>query len=165
MPHKITPHHRSRPPHPAPAMNIDRVSALNGRVDGIENKTHGLHRRHAMVTDGKTEFKLNTWTVQALASLDFKLITFYGGVGYNNGKTTVKLKGDYLLTYDIEDSNGNYMGSVDESISDPINLSFAANGVRATLGTRLNLSIFKIFADYTFQEYNTATLGIAFSVR
>jgi|26BtaG_2_1085354.scaffolds.fasta_scaffold00386_2 hypothetical protein len=125
-----------------------------------ENGSDGV-----MVTDGKTEFKLNTWTVQALASLDFKLITFYGGVGYNNGKTTVKLKGDYLLTYDIEDSNGNYMGSVDESISDPINLSFAANGMRATLGTRLNLSIFKIFADYTFQEYNTATLGIAFSVR
>lgn len=118
-----------------------------------------------MVTDGKTEFKLNTWTVQALASLDFKLITLYGGVGYNNGKTTVKLKGDYLLTYDIEDGNGNYMGTVDESISDPFNLAFAANGMRATLGARLNLSIFKIFADYTFQEYNTATLGIAFSVR
>lgn len=118
-----------------------------------------------MVTDGKTEFKLNTWTVHALASLDFKLITLYGGVGYNNGKTTVKLKGDYLLTYDIEDGIGNYMGTVDESISDPFNLAFAANGMRATLGARLNLSIFKIFADYTFQEYNTATLGIAFSVR
>lgn len=118
-----------------------------------------------MVTDGKTEFKLNTWTVQALASLDFKLITFYGGLGYNNGKTTVKLKGDYLLTYDVEDGNGNYMGTVEESISDPFNLAFAANGMRATLGARLNLSIFKIFADYTFQEYNTASLGIAFSVR
>lgn len=118
-----------------------------------------------MVSDGKTEFKLNTWTVQALASLDFKLITLYGGVGYNNGKTTVKLKGDYLLTYDIEDGNGNYLGTVDESISDPFNLAFAANGIRGTLGARLNLSIFKIFADYTFQEYNTATLGVAFSVR
>lgn len=117
------------------------------------------------VTNGETEFKMNTWTVQALASLDFKFITFYGSVGYNNGKTTAKMKGDYTLTYDVEDSNGNQAGTVSESISNPINLDFEANGVRATIGTRLNLSIFKIFADYTFQNYNTATVGIAFSVR
>lgn len=134
-------------------MNVVYHITDDGDADGV------------MVRNGKTEFKLNTWTVQALASLDFKLITFYGSVGYNNGKTSVKLKGDYLLTYDIEDGNGNYRGTVNESISDPINLAFAANGMRATLGTRLNLSIFKIFADYTLQEYNTATLGIAFSVR
>jgi hypothetical protein len=75
------------------------------------------------------------------------------------------MKGDYVLTYDVEDSNGNQIGTVNESVSDPINLDFEANGVRATLGMRLNLSIFKIFADYTFQNYNTATVGIAFSVR
>ena len=117
------------------------------------------------VTDGKVDFKMNTWTVQALASLDFKFITLYGGVGYNNGKTTVKMKGNYTLTYDIEDNNGNVIGTTEESITNPINLNFEANGVRATLGTRLNLGIFKMFADYTFQEYNTATLGIAISVR
>ena len=108
---------------------------------------------------------MNTWTVQALASLDFKFITLYGGVGYNSGKTSVKMKGNYTLTYDIEDSNGNVIGTTEESITNPINLDFEANGVRATIGTRLNLGIFKMFADYTFQEYNTATLGIAISVR
>ncbi|MFK7831935.1 MAG: DUF6588 family protein [Winogradskyella sp.] len=117
------------------------------------------------VINGATEFEMNTWTVQALASLDFKLITFYGSVGYNSGKTTAKMKGDYTLTYDVEDSNGNNIGTVNEFVSDPINLDFEANGMRATLGTRLNLSIFKIFADYTFQNFNTATVGVAFSVR
>lgn len=117
------------------------------------------------VTNGQAEFKMNAWTVQALASLDFKIITFYGTLGFNNGKTTAKMKGDYTLTYDVEDSNGNQIGTIDEFIRDPINLNFKANGMRATIGTRLNLSIFKIFADYTFQNYNTATLGIAFSVR
>lgn len=117
------------------------------------------------VVNGETEFKMNTWTLQAIASLDLKLITFYGSLGYNNGKTTAKMKGDYNLTYDVEDSNGNVITTVNESVSDPINLDFEANGVRATLGTRLNLSVFKIFADYTFQEYNTATFGIAFSFR
>lgn len=117
------------------------------------------------VNNGKVDFKMNTWTLQALGSLDFKFITLYGGVGYNNGKTSVKMKGQYTLTYDIEDANGDKVGTVDETISNPINLGFQANGMRATLGTRLNLSIFKIFADYTFQSYNTATVGIAFSVR
>jgi hypothetical protein len=75
------------------------------------------------------------------------------------------MKGDYTLTYDIEDGSGNQIETVDETISDPINLDFEANGMRATLGTRLNLAFFKIFADYTFQEYNTASVGIAFSFR
>lgn len=117
------------------------------------------------VNNGEAEFKMNTWTFQAIASLDFKVITLYGGVGYNNGKSTVKMKGDYTLTYDVEDSNGNVIGSVSESINDPINLDFNANGMRATLGTRLNIGFFKIFADYTLQEYNTASAGIAFSFR
>lgn len=117
------------------------------------------------VNNGEAEFKMNTWTIQAFASLDFKIITLYGSVGYNNGKTTAKMKGDYTLTYDVEDSSGNQIGTIDETISNPINLDFEANGMRATIGTRLNLSIFKIFADYTIQNYNTATVGIAFSFR
>ena len=117
-------------------------------------------------SDGEAEFKMDTFTIQALASLDFKIITFYGGLGYNHGKSTVKLKGDYTLTYDVEDENGNPVGPpVEETVKDPINLGFDANGMRATIGTRLNLAFFKIFADYTLQEYNTVTAGIAFSFR
>lgn len=117
------------------------------------------------VTNGEAEFKLDTWTVQALASLDFKVVTLYGGFGYNSGSSTIRMKGDYNLTYDIEDSNGNIIGSANETVSDPINLGFDANGMRATLGARLNIGFFKIFADYTLQEYNTASAGIAFSFR
>ncbi|MEO1032010.1 MAG: DUF6588 family protein [Bacteroidota bacterium] len=117
------------------------------------------------VNNGEAEFKMNTWTIQALGSLDFKIITVYGSVGYNNGRTTAKMKGDYTLTYDLEDGNGNVIGTVDESISNPINLDFEADGVRATIGTRLNLGFFKIFGDYTFQKFNTATFGIALSFR
>ena len=117
------------------------------------------------VTNGEAEFKMNTWTIQAIASLDFKIISFYGSLGYNNGKTTAKMKGDYVLTYDVEDAAGNNIGTVQETISNPINLDFEANGMRATIGSRLNLGFFKIFADYTLQEYNTASAGISFSFR
>lgn len=133
------------------------------------NVAYGINNKnaidHVTVNNGEAEFKLNTWTIQALASLDFRWVTFYGGVGYNSGKTTMKMKGDYILTYDIEDSNGTYLGTATESVSNPINLGFNADGMRANLGARLNLGIFKLFADYTLQEYNTATLGIALSVR
>jgi Family of unknown function (DUF6588) len=117
------------------------------------------------VTNGTADFKMNTWTVQAIGSLDFKIITLYASLGYNNGSSTIKLKGNYNLTYDIEDGAGNVVGTVNESVIDPINLAFDANGTRATIGARLNLAFFKIFVDYTLQEYNTATGGIAFSFR
>ncbi len=117
------------------------------------------------VSNGNAEFKMNTWTVQAIASIDFKIITFYGSLGYNNGKTTIKMKGDYTVTYDVENSSGTTIGTVSETVRNPIHLDFKANGPRASLGTRLNLGFFKIFADYTVQGYNTATAGIAFSFR
>ncbi len=120
---------------------------------------------NVVVTDGKAEFKMNAITVQALASLDFPIISLYGGLGYNIGNATTKMKGNYEVTYDIEDSSGNTISTISESVTDPINLDFEANGVRATLGARLNLAFFKIFADYTIQEYNTVSAGIALSFR
>lgn len=132
---------------------------VNYDVDSI----NGLNE--VTVTNGVAEFKLNTWTVQAIASLDFKIITFYGSLGYNNGSSSMKMKGDYNVTYDIQDGNGIVIQSISETFKDPVNLEFEANGVRATIGARLNLAFFKIFADFTIQEYNTATAGIAFSFR
>jgi len=117
------------------------------------------------VTNGAAKFKMNTWTVQAIGSLDFVLVSLYGSVGYNSGKSSLKMLGDYNLSYDVQDGSGNNVGSLSETISDPVNLDFETNGVRATIGARLNLAFFKIFADYTFQEYNTASAGIAFSFR
>ena len=126
-----------------------------------ESTTDGV----VVSADGEAEFKMNTFTIQALASLNFKIITIYGGFGYNNGNSTVKLKGDYDLEYDVEDGSGNVIGTTNESVTDPINLNFDANGMRATIGARLNLAFFKIFADYSLQEYNTMTAGIALSFR
>jgi len=117
------------------------------------------------VTNGEGEFKLNTFTIEALGSLDFKIITLYAAVGYGTGGASIKLKGDYKLTYDLEDNAGNQIGTVSETVSNPINIKANNGSLKGTLGARLNLSIFKIFANYTLQEYNTFSGGIAFSVR
>ena len=120
---------------------------------------------YVSVSNGGAQFKLNTWTVQALGSLDFKIVTLYGGLGFNAGRSTFRINGDYELSYQIESADGTNQGEIVESISDPVNLEFRSTGTRATLGARLNLAFLKIFADYTLQEYNTATFGVAFSFR
>lgn len=105
----------------------------------------------------KAEFKLNSFTAQAIASLNFPVINVYGGLGYSGGSSTLKMLGTYELQYD------NIATPV--SVVDPIDLDFKSSGFRATIGARLSLGFFKIFGDYTLQEYNTASAGIAFSFR
>ena len=60
---------------------------------------------------------------------------------------------------------GNTVGTITETISNPVNLDFEANGIRTTLGARLNLGPIKIFGDYTFQKFNTLSAGLAISIR
>ncbi|BAX80868.1 DUF6588 family protein [Labilibaculum antarcticum] len=108
------------------------------------------------------EFTTNAYTIQAIASVNLKLIEFYGAVGYNTAKMDVDIKGTYELEY-TDVNSGTTVAS--ETLVDPVSVDFKASGVRATIGTRLNMAFFKIFADYTIQEYNTITAGIAFSFR
>lgn len=110
------------------------------------------------------EFKLNAYTVQAIASLNFPIINVYGGVGYTGGNSTLKMLGTYDLEYTIEGGALDGQQATVE-VSNPIDMGFDASGFRATLGARLSLGFFKIFGDYTMQEYNTLSAGIAFSFR
>lgn len=107
------------------------------------------------VQDGLAEFKLDAYTVQAIASLNFPVINIYGGFGYGSGNSTLNMTGDYTLNY----------GAVSRTVSDPLTSSFDTSGFRTTAGLRLSLGFFKVFGSYTLQEYNTANLGIAFSIR
>lgn len=104
----------------------------------------------------RAEFKLNSYTIQAIGSLNFPIINIYGGFGYSGGSSNLKMLGEYDLEYD---------GGVSVTLDDPIDLDFDASGFRTTIGARLSLGFFKIFADYTLQEYNTVSGGIAFSFR
>lgn len=114
-------------------------------------------------TNQVATFNLSAYTVQAIASINFPIINFYGGIGYSAGTSDLKMLGTYELEY--ETGQPFPYDTVKETVTDPINLDFDASGVRATVGTRLSLGFFKIFADYTIQEYNTVAAGIAFSFR
>ena len=122
-------------------MNVDYDIQANSDLEG---------------SNQAAEFKLNSYTVQGVASLDFPFVTVYGGLGYTGGKSEINVLGTYEFEYD----NGQ-----PGEVVDPIALSYNPSSVRASLGARLNLAFFKIFADYTVQEYSNLTAGIAFSFR
>jgi hypothetical protein len=107
------------------------------------------------------EFKLNSYTIEALASLNFPIINFFGGFGYNSGNSTLKMNGEYILEY--QPVAGGPTST--KTLRNPLSLDFDAGGFKTTLGTRISLGFFKIFGSYTFQEYNTINAGIAFSIR
>lgn len=111
----------------------------------------------------EAEFSLNSYTLQAIASLNFPIINIYGGIGFSGGTSTLKMKGTYNLEYNTGLPAPN--NTEQTSLTDPLNLDFKANGIKTTIGARLSLGFFKIFTDYTLQEYNTISAGLAFSFR
>ncbi|MDO6675537.1 hypothetical protein MK851_04375 [Tenacibaculum sp. 1B UA] len=128
-------------------MNVDYTI---GDVDG------DIEARNAV-----TEFRLNSYTVQAIASLNFPVINIYGGVGYNGGNTSLDMRGDsFYANYSTP------LGTERENLgTNPLSLSSSSGSFNTTLGARLSLGFFKIFGSYTLQEYNSVNAGIAFSFR
>ncbi len=117
----------------------------------IENQTTD----NLSTNEASASFKLNAFTLQAITSLNFPFINFYGGIGYNKGNTELQMLGNYTLSYDAPIPS--------QTITNPMRLKTSASGINATIGTRLSLGFFKLFGSYTLQEYNTLNAGIAFS--
>lgn len=125
------------------------------------NVNYGIDGNTISGQNQNAEFKLNSYTVQAIGSLNFPIVNIYGGLGYTGGSSTLKMLGTYDLQYTPVAAGP----TITETVTDPLNLDFDASGFRTTLGIRLSLGFFKLFADYTLQEYNTLSAGMAFSFR
>ena len=107
----------------------------------------------------KMTFEADTFTIQALASIDLPVISAFAGLGYNSGDSQFDVKGDYSIPYSVSGIN------ISRVLEDPISIASEASGVMGIVGARLNLLFLKIFANYTIQEYNTLTAGISFNFR
>ncbi len=107
----------------------------------------------------ETIININAYTAQLVGNFDLKIINFYAGLGYTAGNASTQVKGDYTISY-------NELGSLTTvHLHDPIDIDYNLSGVKATLGMRLNIFWFKIFADYSIQEYKTVNAGISFSFK
>lgn len=117
------------------------------------------------VVGGEGLFALNTLSVQAIGSVNLAVIEFFASAGFGRGGSRLELNGDYTLTYDLESADGFPLGQLSETITNPLQFKADVNSPRFGLGMRLNLAIFKLFASYTIQEYNTFSTGLSVSIR
>ncbi len=108
-------------------------------------------------------YNISAFTLQGIASVKFSLLEIYTSVGYSTGKSSINLNGDYTITYNTGYPPPN--NKVTATQKDPVSLSYTAGGITNTWGVRLNLTILKVYADYTFAKYNGVGVGIALALR
>ncbi len=110
--------------------------------------------------NGRMEYSINSYIIQALISKKISVLTVYGGLGYQILKSNVDVLGDFK--FDAIDTNGN---PEVVTVSDPVMIDFKNNGFKLNGGIRLKFGPFYINGDYTLQKYKTATVGLGFSFR
>ncbi|GAA4108206.1 hypothetical protein GCM10022393_04060 [Aquimarina addita] len=94
------------------------------------------------------EFEGNSWLISGIVSTKFPVFNFYGGFGYYSGETTTDLNGSYEVSG----------GAV--TLEDPVTVDHKESGLKATFGTIVAVSFFKVNLDYTLQNYSTLSMGL-----
>lgn len=110
---------------------------------------------------------IEAWNASIIASVKVAVMTFYGGVGYSNTVTDIRLKGNYplpLLDLAVSTTEGTYKDAGVVSNFPAITIK-NFSGVRANLGARLKLAVVTIHLDYTRSQYNVFTAGLGVSFR
>lgn len=110
--------------------------------------------------DQRIVFQVNSYAVQAIASLDFPIVSLYGGLGYVGSNSAIKFLGNYR--YDLKISG---LGTLPIPIDNPADFEYKPSSVKGTLGAALKLAFAKIAIDYSIQEYNTLSAGIYYNLR
>ena len=109
------------------------------------------------IVDGnnqQVQTNVNTMLFEVIASTKFKILNVYGAFGYLSGQSETDLLGTYVVT-------DGFLFS--EEIIDPFSIDEKVSGVRTTLGANVKLGFFALNLDYTFAEFNSASLGLNFS--
>ncbi|WP_430412215.1 DUF6588 family protein [Kordia sp.] len=112
---------------------------------------------NSSVVDGdnqQVETDVNTLLFQLIVGTKFKIVNFYGGLGYITGDSKTSLLGTYTVTDGVFFS---------ETITNPFTIDQDISGIRGTLGANLKLGFFGLNADYSIGEFDSASLGINFS--
>ncbi|GGE01159.1 DUF6588 family protein [Planktosalinus lacus] len=104
------------------------------------------------------EVRQNSWLFQIHASTKLKIINFYGGLGYVTGTSDFDVLGTYTVRA------GTPLFESQSTFDDPFSVKNKVSGIKANLGTQLQLGFFSIFAEYNIAEYNTAAAGIGFGI-
>lgn len=114
--------------------------------------------------DQSMDINMQGFTTMLLVSFDLPVITFYGGAGYSNSRTTVDLLGNYpLIGADVTNGTTNVFI---EDYLDPVSLNFENfSGLQFTGGIRFKLAVITLHADYTHANYRMFSVGLGLSIR
>jgi len=103
-------------------------------------------------------FNVNNWTIQAIVSKKISVLTLYGSVGYSNVTSSMKMEGEYVIVDEFDPT-------LNFTLTDPVNLSYRENSIRATGGLRLKFGPVTLHGDYTWQAYHIVSAGLGFAIR
>jgi hypothetical protein len=115
----------------------------------------------------KFAMTVQAWNASAIASVNLRVITFYGGLAYSKTSTEISMTGNFPLP--TINPAKSLTGPVYEDagvLKDFPKISINNfSGIRANLGFRLKLGVFTIQADYTRAYYNVVSAGLGLSFR
>ena len=131
--------------------------SILGAFSGLDNELD----MSEFELDGENQvgiFNVNNWTVQAIVSKKISVLTLYGSVGYSDVTSRLQMGGEYIVVDEI-DPNLSF------SVTDPIDLTYRENSMRATGGLRLKFGPISLHGDYTWQAYHIVSAGLGITVR
>ena len=135
--------------------------------DPSVNQAYNIYKAATSFDNQNLKIAVKSLNISAIGSINLKIITFYGGLGYCKTQTTMSLSGNFPTPTAITTSpfvqyndSGVKKGS-DYPAVDIKNFS----GLRANVGFRLKLAVVTIHVDYTKAQYSVLTTGLGISIR
>lgn len=101
--------------------------------------------------DQKVQTKTNSQLYQLIVGTKLNIINFHLAYGYLNASSNTNLLGTYRVLFS-------------EDFVNPISIDSSDKGQLLTVGTNLKLGFFSISAAYSIAEFNSATLGLNFTL-
>ena len=139
-----------------PLLHISGLAGYNS-----VNVRYDLKNSNISGSNQRAELTLSSFTLQGIASLKLSIFELYTALGFTTGNANADLKGTYTINYKDNATGATYSNTV----TDPVALKYSNSGISSTWGLRMNIVFFKLFADYTFANYNGVGAGLSFSFR
>ncbi len=112
--------------------------------------------------DGAQKLEIETKALKygIIASKKLGPLTFWGSIMNTNNKSTVDLKGKYVLKYTIDETT-----HTEDLAENPIDLDFDSSNISVDAGIRFKLAFFSLFGSVSRSEYTSYNAGIALGFR
>jgi hypothetical protein len=110
---------------------------------------------------------VKAWNASLIGSFNLPVISFYGGLGYSQTNSIIKMTGYFPLpTVNPAISTTDYVYEDAGVIKDFPSIDIKNfSGLRANAGFRLKFGIFTFNADYTWSQYSVVSAGLGISFR